>query len=337
MCPSKLEELYEETTDFRIYEIVAPPQFSSERVDKFVTERIADITRSKVQKLIDMQLIELNRSHVQRASQKVTAGDVLSVRIPMLRRLRAEPENIPLQIVYEDDDMLAVNKAPGMVVHPAVGNRTGTLVNALANYCTSLSTVNGAYRPGIVHRLDKFTSGIIIAAKNDRVHNTLARKFENRDLNKTYLALVWGELSSRTGEIRSNIGRHKGDRKKFAVQNDGKFAETHFEVLESFRFMSFVKIRILTGRTHQIRVHFSEMGHPVVGDTEYGGRTKKLKSLAPHYRRTAIDVLDIINRQALHSHQLEMSHPVSGEPLCITAELPEDMQRALMILRETEL
>ncbi len=332
----RVDELFEETQDLRVYEIIAPPQHQSERIDKFIARSIAGLTRTKACQLIDLEYVILNDETVSRPSVKIKSGDMLTVKVPMLRRLRAEPEAIPLQILYEDSHMLAIAKPPGMVVHPAVGNRSGTLVNALANYCTSLSTVNGEYRPGIVHRLDKNTSGIIIAAKNDVVHNLLARKFENREMKKTYLAVLWGEQKESQGQIINNIGRHKGDRKRFAVQKDGKYAETHFEVLERFGFMSFVKIRIITGRTHQIRVHFSDLGHPVVGDTEYGGRTKKLKSLAPAYRKPAIEILDALHRQALHSFQLTFTHPVTQEDMTIQAPLPDDMQKTLDILRKVK-
>ena len=330
----RIDELYEETKEFQNYKIVAPAQFNTERIDKYLSTSIAYVTRSRVCKLIEMNYVEMNGSLVKRSSQKVHAGDFLSVKIPQMRRLRAEAEAIPLDIIYEDEHMLVINKPPGMVVHPAVGNRSGTLVNALANYCTSLSTVNGEYRPGIVHRLDKFTSGIIIAAKNDHIHNLLARKFEYRKIKKTYMALVWGDVKEKKAEIISNIARHKGDRKKYSVQKDGKYAETHYEVLEKFDFMSLVKIRIITGRTHQIRVHFSNMGHPVVGDMEYGGRNKKLKSLSPAHRKQAINILDSLNRQALHSFQIEFNHPHSEELTIIQAPLPADIEKILDILRK---
>lgn len=329
----RINELYEESREVRIYKIVAPAQFQPERIDRYLADNISDLTRSRACKLLEDKRVQLNGIIRDRPSQKVKAGDILTVEIPLMRRLRAEAEAIPLDIIYEDEYMLAINKAPGMVVHPAVGNRSGTLVNALASYCTSLSTVNGQYRPGIVHRLDKFTSGIIMAAKDDRVHNSLARKLEKREISKTYLAIVWGELSEKKAEIINNIGRHKGERKKFSVQKDGKYAETHYEVLESFGSMSFVKVRIITGRTHQIRVHFSDRGHPVLGDMEYGGRTKKLRSLSPATRREAIEILDVMHRQALHSYRVELTHPHSGEPLLIEAPLPEDMQKTLDILR----
>ncbi|MCK5685421.1 RluA family pseudouridine synthase [bacterium] len=330
----RIDELYEESKEYQIYKIVAPAQFETVRIDKYVSNSIADIARNRVCKLIESKYIQSNNTLVERPSLKVKAGDVLTVKIPLLRRLRAEAEAIPLDIVYEDEYMLIINKEPGMVVHPAVGNRSGTLVNALANHCTSLSSINGEYRPGIVHRLDKYTSGIIMAAKTDKIHNILARKFEYRKLSKTYLAIVWGQLKEKKGEITTSIGRHKGDRKKFSVQKDGKSAETHYEVLEEFEYISFVKIKLITGRTHQIRVHFSDIGHPVLGDTEYGGRTKKLKSLSPYWKNQAIEILDIMHRQALHSFQIELAHPHSEEKMEIQAPLPKDMQQTLEILRQ---
>ncbi|MDZ7820757.1 MAG: RluA family pseudouridine synthase [Candidatus Marinimicrobia bacterium] len=210
---------------------------------------------------------------------------MITVRVPRFMPLEVEAENIPLDVIYEDDDLIVINKPPGLVVHPAVGNRTGTLVNALAHRCTTLSNTGGEYRPGIVHRLDKDTSGAIIAAKNNIVHTRMAHKFEYRKIRKFYVALAWGDIREKSGRIVKYIGRHKNDRQKYAAYTDGtkgKSAETRFEVLESFGFVTLLRVQIMTGRTHQIRVHLSDAGHPVFGDLMYGGRTQKLGGLPPH-------------------------------------------------------
>ncbi|MDD3806702.1 MAG: RluA family pseudouridine synthase, partial [Candidatus Marinimicrobia bacterium] len=217
-------------------------------------------------------------------------------------------------------------------VHPAAGNQTGTMVNALAHYCTTLSTVGGYYRPGIIHRLDKDTSGIIIAAKNDFAHNEMARKFEYRKIEKYYLALVWGCFTNTSGVLSEPIGRDPIHRKKFTVTPEGKYSETQYEVLADLDFLSLVRLRLVTGRTHQIRVHMASIDHPVLGDSLYGGRTKKIKTLKPRQREKAIQVFSCIHRQALHSYEIFFDHPRTGEAIHVRSPLPEDMKKVLQIM-----
>ncbi|KUK55141.1 MAG: Pseudouridine synthase [Marinimicrobia bacterium 46_47] len=326
------DELYEETMDTQTYQIIVSSHQKSLRLDRFIAESIPRISRTRVQLLIENGHILRNGRVIDKASLKVTPGDILTISIPQRRPLAVEPEMIPLQIVYEDDDLIVINKPPDMVVHPAAGNRTGTLVNALAHYCTTLSTAGGYYRPGIIHRLDKDTSGTIIAAKNDVAHNEMARKFEHRKIEKYYLALVWGSITPSSGVILDPIGRDPSNRKKFAVVPDGKDAETRYKVLADLDFLSLVRLRIITGRTHQIRVHMAYSGHPVLGDSTYGGRTKKLKSLKPRQREKAVQVLDCIHRQALHSYEMFFDHPRTGEPIHVRSNLPRDMCEVLEIL-----
>ncbi|HDT12290.1 MAG TPA: RluA family pseudouridine synthase [Candidatus Marinimicrobia bacterium] len=323
------DELYEETLDTQTYQIVVSSNQKAIRLDCFIAESIPRISRTRIQMLIARDCILRNGAVVSKASAKIVPGDVLTISVPQRRPLLVEPENIPLNIVYEDDDLIVINKPPDMVVHPASGNRTGTLVNGLAYYCTTLSTVGGYYRPGIIHRLDKDTSGTIIAAKNDFAHNIMARKFEYRQIRKYYLTIVWGGFDKKSGVITYPIGRHPSDRKKFAVTPDGKDAETHYEVLADLDFLSLVKLRIVTGRTHQIRVHMSAMDHPVLGDSTYGGRSKKLKTLKPRQRERAVKVLDTIHRQALHSYEMFFDHPVTNEPIHVRSPLPDDMAEIL--------
>ncbi|MBW6457764.1 MAG: RluA family pseudouridine synthase [FCB group bacterium] len=329
--------LYTETDGYDTYCIAVRAAQKPTRIDTFLAESIKDISRTKVQELIGRGLITVNRRTERKSSYKVAPGDMINVRIPRFVPLLVEPENIPLDVVYEDDHLIVINKPPGLVVHPAAGNRTGTLVNALAHRCTTLSSVGGEYRPGIVHRLDKDTSGAIIAAKNNPAHNRMARTFENRRIEKFYLALVWGVFKEDKGVTTRFIGRHKNERQKYAAYDDerhGKPAESRYEVLESFEFISLVRVQILSGRTHQIRVHMSDLGHPVLGDVTYGGRTQKLGGLSPRHRQVAVRLLDMIDRQALHCAEMRFEHPVTREPLRVAAPLPEDMETILQYLRD---
>jgi 23S rRNA pseudouridine1911/1915/1917 synthase len=330
--------LYKETDGYDTYCIAVRAAQKPTRLDTFITESIKDISRTKVKELIERDLITVNRQTAKKASYQVSPRDMIAVRIPRYVPLEVEPENIPLKVIYEDNDLIVINKPPGLVVHPAVGNRTGTLVNALAHRCTTLSNVGGEYRPGIVHRLDKDTSGAIIAAKNNHAHNIMARKFENRKIEKFYTALVWGLFKQPTGVTKKYIGRHKNDRQRYAAYDDerfGKHAETRWEVLEEFEFVTLVKVQIMTGRTHQIRVHLSDLGHPVIGDEMYGGKTQKLGGLSPRHRKIAIHLLDMIDRQALHCSEMRFDHPVTREPIKVIAPLPDDMNRLIEHLRET--
>lgn len=329
-------QLLKETDNFKTYYIAVRPYQKPERLDSFVADSIKDLSRNKVQELIARELVILNGKPAVKASYKVSPNDMLEVLVPSLEPLHVEPENIPLDVIYEDDDLIVINKKPNFVVHPAVGNRTGTLVNALAHRCTTLSDVGGEYRPGIVHRLDKDTSGAIIAAKNNHAHNIMARKFEYRKIEKYYMALVWGKFPQAEGSYTKYIGRHKRDRQKYAAYSDerfGKSAETRYTVVEEYPLITLVKIQLMTGRTHQIRVHFSDDNHPVVGDVTYGGRTKRLPSVSPADRSTAIEVLENIDRQALHCYQMKFEHPTSCEAITVTAPLPDDMNLILNLLK----
>jgi 23S rRNA pseudouridine1911/1915/1917 synthase len=332
------DQLFTEAEGYDTYCIAVRAAQKPTRIDTFISESIKDISRNKVKELLERELVSVNRNITTKSSYKVSPRDMISVRIPRYEPLEVEPENIPLRVIYEDDDLIVVNKPPGLVVHPAVGNRTGTLVNALAHRCTTLSNVGGEYRPGIVHRLDKDTSGAIIAAKNNNAHNRMARKFEYRQIDKFYTALVWGVFKEPKGVTTKYIGRHKNDRQRYAAYSDeryGKHAETHWEVLESFEFISLVRVQIMTGRTHQIRVHLADLGHPVIGDEMYGGQTQKLGGLSPRHRKIALSILDMIDRQALHCSEMRFTHPISNQAMNVIAPLPEDMNRIVEQLRET--
>jgi len=309
-----------------------------ERLDVFLTNCIENATRSKVQKLIEAELVTVNGRFVK-PSQTVAALDVIEGSIPITPRPEfAEPEEIPLDIVYEDEYFLIVNKPPVMVAHPAYANYTGTLVNALLHHTRKLSTANtveGSPRPGIVHRIDKDTSGLLVVAKDDWTHAKLAEQFARHDIEREYQAVVWGIFKENHGEINSNITRSKSDRKKFTTsKTDGKTAITFYEVLEEFNFASLVKLNLKTGRTHQIRVHLSSINHPVFGDETYGGRKIIYGSEQPKMKAHVQNLLDIMPRQALHAKTLGFIHPHTKQRVRFDSELPADMQELIQKLKK---
>lgn len=286
------------------------------RLDIYLQEKFSDWSRSHIQKIITDGLVTVDKK-VVKPSYKLSGGEKISV--AEIKPVETEylPENLPLDILYEDKDLIVVNKARGMTVHPAETVKSGTLVNALLYHCKDLSGINGVMRPGIVHRLDKDTSGVMVVAKNDFAHINLAEQIKNKTAVRKYLAIVHGEISDNAGIITGAIGRDKTDRKKMAVTADGKSAVTEFKVLERFKNFTYIECKLQTGRTHQIRVHLTEIGHPLVGDTKYTARK---------------NIFDI-QGQALHSHTLTLTQPSTGEILNFTAALPEDMQKILRELR----
>lgn len=294
---------------------------SGERLDVFLTEQNQDFSRSHVQKLIADGKVMVNGQQ-RKANFKLTAGDEVTLEIPEAVEVEILPEDIPLDILYEDKDIIVINKARGMVVHPAAGVFSGTLVNALMHHCTDLSGINGELRPGIVHRLDKDTSGVMVAAKSDKAHLSLAQQIKDKTAHRIYQAVVYGNIKEEAGIIKGDIGRHPVDRKKMAIVQDGKSAVTHFKVLERFGEYTLVECALETGRTHQIRVHMTHIGHPLVGDPKYGTNGKRKDNFS-------------IQGQALHSMSLELDHPVTGERMTFNTELPEDMQKILRYLRNT--
>jgi len=277
----------------------------------------------------------------KKPSAKVRAGDEVSVTIPPPEATELVAEDIPLEVVYEDRDLIVINKPSGMVVHPAAGHPSGTLVNALMAHCSDLSGIGGELRPGIVHRLDKETSGLLVAAKHDVSHRHLAAQIEARTAKRTYWALVWGALSPESGEVSAPIARHPQHRQMMGVVEGGRDAVTRYRVLETFhlgsgregkaRRVSLVELNLQTGRTHQIRVHMTHLGHPVLGDPLYGRRRPLPKSAAPEVQAALEGLLG----QALHARRLSFTHPSSGDELTLEADPPEDFMRALEALRAT--
>ena len=286
------------------------------RLDIFLQEKFSDKSRSHIQKIISDGLVKVDNKIVK-PSYKLSGGEKISVEEVQSVATEYLPENLPLDILYQDSDLIVVNKIRGMTVHPAETVKSGTLVNALLYHCKDLSGINGVMRPGIVHRLDKDTSGVMVVAKNDFVHVNLAEQIKNKTAVRKYLAIVHGEISDNAGIITGAIGRDKVDRKKMSVTADGKPAVTEFKVLERFKNFTYIECKLQTGRTHQIRVHFAEIGHPLVGDTKYTARK---------------NIFDI-QGQALHSHTLTLTQPTTGEILNFTAPLPDDMEKILQTLR----
>ena len=273
------------------------------RIDQYLMNEL-EISRSKVEKLIKDGHVTVNGKSIK-PSYSVKKGDYIEYEI-VEEDMDVEPENIPLDIVYEDDDVIVVNKPNGMVVHPAPGNYHGTLVNALMYHFKNLSKVNGALRPGIVHRIDADTTGLLMVAKNDKAHEILAKELENKDTKRKYYALVWGVIEEDTATIDAPIGRDEKDRKKMAVTGSGKHAVTHIEVLKRFKDATLIECVLETGRTHQIRVHLNYIGHPIVNDPVYG-------------RRKLIDETG----QCLHAKELGFVHPTTKKEMYFTSELPE--------------
>jgi len=294
------------------------PEEAGMRLDKFVSQRLSALTRSHVQKLTEEGAILVQNQPVK-VSYKVKAEDSVEVLIPQPKEIEILPEDIPVSVIYEDADMLVVNKPQGMVVHPAPGNYSGTLVNALLAYCQdSLSGINGEKRPGILHRIDKDTSGLLLVAKNDMAHQRLAAQIKAHSLTRAYQALVHGGFKTDTGEVNLPIGRHPVDRKKMTVTyHNSREAFTTYRVLERFSGYSLVECVLKTGRTHQIRVHMSHLGHPIVGDPVYGAKKEAFS----------------LKGQLLHAYKVGFLHPRSGEYMEFESPLPEYYEKILEKLR----
>ena len=293
----------------------------AERLDAFLADYFADLSRSRLQKLIKEGLVKVNDQKVK-PSQSLEIGDEVEVFVPMATPVAVVAEDIPLEVIYEDEDVIVINKPRGMVVHPAVGNYSGTLVNALMHHCKDLSGINGELRPGIVHRIDKETSGLIIAAKNDKAHRGLVEQWQTREVKRYYKALLHGSMGEPGGTVDAPIGRHPKDRKKMAVVPlTGRHAVTHYKVLERFAKYTLIEAKLDTGRTHQIRVHTHYLNHPVVGDIIYGPKGKSAVKIG----------------MLLHSASMEFRQPITGEIIKLEAPVPQDFAEMLEKLRSGEI
>jgi len=315
-------------------QITTNSEDKGKRLDLFLSGKEFNLSRSRIQKLIEEGKI-LVEGKKTKSHYKIKGDEKIVIEVPPPEKLSLEPQDIPLNILYEDKDLLVVNKPVGMVVHPAYGNYKNTLVNALLFHCKDLSGINGVLRPGIVHRLDKNTSGLLVVAKNDFAHTALAEQLKDRTLNREYAALCWGNLPREKGVVETLIGRSKGDRKVMTVvRQKGREAITEYEVQERFPLGDFLKIKLKTGRTHQIRVHFLYLNHPIMGDPEYGGRKKHLGMIKEGLKAQANQALKLIDRQALHAKKIGFVHPRTGKYMEFETELPEDMKKLLGFLRK---
>jgi 23S rRNA pseudouridine1911/1915/1917 synthase len=322
-------ELSETPTDFQV-----KARMVGKRIDAYLAARYPDYSRSVVQKLIDAEAVLVNSQPVK-ASYKVRLDDEIRVWLPDLGDDTPTPENIPIPIIYEDESFVVVNKPPGMVTHPAKGNWSGTLVNALQFHFDTLSTIAGEHRPGIVHRLDRDTSGLLLVAKTDQAHKRLAVQFEERTIKKEYLALVYGVPQRDSDYISRPIGFHPTHREKMAIrlpEDGGRDAVTFYEVLERFAAHALIRCKPETGRTHQIRVHLTHIGHPIVADKMYSGRDQ-LTAGELLGAESADPARVLIARQALHAYRLDLDHPGSGQRLVLTAPLPADITGVLGSMR----
>jgi 23S rRNA pseudouridine1911/1915/1917 synthase len=321
-----------------IYEFKVPPgQHEAIRLDVYITQFVENATRNKVQDAIKSGYVCVNGKH-EKASYKMLPGDEIFIELPIAPPPEAVAEDLPLDIVHEDDDLLVVNKAAGMVVHPAYGNWTGTLVNGLMHHVEELGDRDddaGDLRPGIVHRLDKDTSGLLVVAKNDATLADLSAKFAEKDVERTYWTVVWG-TPPEEGTIEGDIGRSKHDRKLMTVlpQGRGKHAVTHYKVLEYFDYLSLLEVRLETGRTHQIRVHLAHIGHHVFGDLTYGGTSVRFGPNTGSRKVMFHKLITDLGRQALHAKTLGFEHPSTRKMIRFESELPADLQHVLDMLRE---
>jgi 23S rRNA pseudouridine1911/1915/1917 synthase len=305
------------------------------RIDSYLSEMEGLASRAQIQRLIRKGQVLVDGQTVK-PSYRTRGGERVSITIPDPEPSTLIPEALPLEIVYEDRHVLVVNKPAGMVVHPGSGVRRGTLANAILAHCRDLSGIGGVLRPGIVHRLDKGTSGLIMVAKDDRTHLALSQALKVRQVKRTYQAVVWG-IPAEGGRIETLLGRSHRDRKKMAVvKRTGRLAITSFRVAEELGFASRLAISLETGRTHQIRVHLAHIGHPVFGDPTYGGRRRKYGSLSPKDMERARGYLELIDRQALHAQSLTFTHPESGSEMTLEAPLPADMEKLIDALRQGE-
>jgi 23S rRNA pseudouridine1911/1915/1917 synthase len=329
------EDLIDDSEDvlFEHHRITADPGQGLMRIDKFLYDRLEKTSRSRIQDACDNSWVKVN-GVIVKSSYKVKPLDVITIELPYpVREIELKPENLPLEILYEDKDVIVLNKAAGMVVHPGHGNYTGTLVNALLYHFEQLpdNKQHGVNRPGLVHRLDKLTTGIMVIAKNDYALSHLSKQFFDRTTDRKYVALVWGDVSE-DGTIEGNTGRSLRDRKVFTVYPDGsqgKHAVTHYKVLERLGYVTVVECKLETGRTHQIRVHMKHIGHTLFGDLEYGGDQILKGTTFQKYRQFVDNCFKILPRQALHAKSLSFDHPVTGERLHFEKPIPDDIEAVL--------
>ncbi len=332
------------------FEFIIPSGMKHQRLDIFLTHSIANASRTKVQKAIDSGNVLIN-GKIARASQKVQPYDNILCKILKPPPIILKPENIPLEIVYEDEYLVVINKRAGMVCHPGFGNRYGTLVNAILYYFGMRDTIeleidtddeltdegliysSNLIRPGLVHRLDKDTTGLVIITKNPEIHNQISSQFENRTIQRSYKALIWGKFDEKKGFITGDIGRSPKNRKLFTVvEKGGKHSKTEYEVINEYEYLSLVKLKLHTGRTHQIRVHLSHIKKPVFGDKSYGGDRILYGGNNHHWKSKVSKLLAMINHQLLHAYELSFFHPILKENIILQSEIPNYFREILNVL-----
>jgi len=327
--------------DNKIINIIVTEAQRKERIDKFLSHQIVNHSRTKIQELIESGAVLVNGVKAKN-NYKVVPNDKITV--TLIKRNTEppdKPENIPINILYEDNSIIVINKEAGMVTHPAYSNYSGTLVNALLYHTNKLSKTEDRERPGIVHRIDKGTSGLLVIAKNDFSHKFLADQFHEHSIDREYHAICWGTFSTKkkiqkSGTIETFIDRSKSDRKKFSVSNSGKVAITHYEVLEEFKNFSYIKLKLETGRTHQIRVHLSHINHPILGDPTYGGRKIVYGQPTSSFKAFVNNILELTPYQLLHAKTLGFIHPETKKKVFFESDLPETFKQILEKIRNSE-
>lgn len=327
------EELLEDESLFEHHRIEVDPGQQANRIDKFLLEKLQNASRNKVQNAIKDGFVLVNDNAVK-PNYKIRPADVITVSLPEPpREGEILPEDIPINIVHEDDDLLIINKEPGMVVHPAYKNWSGTLVNALVHHLDNLPTGrNGIIRPGLVHRIDKDTSGLMVIAKSEASMTALAKQFFDHSIERTYNAIVWGDLKEDHGTIEGHVGRSLNNRKVMSVFPDGEYgkhAVTHYKVLKRFGYVTFVECKLETGRTHQIRAHMKHLGHPLFNDATYGGDRVLSGEVFSKYKQFIMNTFETCPRQALHAKTLGFKHPSTGENVFFDSAIPDDIQGVL--------
>jgi 23S rRNA pseudouridine1911/1915/1917 synthase len=325
-----VKEEAEPATDRRRIAVTGP---TSARLDSYLATALPELSRSRAAQLLAEGHVQVNGT-AARKSYRPVAGDVIDVTLPAPLPSTVEAESIPLNVVYEDGDLLVVDKPAGLVVHPAPGHRTGTLVNALLHHVTDLSGIGGELRPGIVHRLDKDTSGLLLIAKNDNTHRRLSAALKRREIRRIYQAAAWGHLKQDDITVDAPIARASGDRRRMAVLANGRPARTHLRRLARWPAADLVRVELETGRTHQIRVHLAHIGHPVVGDTVYGSGAER--GVSGQYRRWAAELARRVTRQFLHAAELDFAHPRTGAQMHFAAPLPPDLQTVMEWVNTTQ-
>ena len=318
----------------KIYEFIVDEESAGERLDLYLGGQIPKLSRSRIQKAIKSGEVLVDRSEVTNVSYRVGDNERVLLEFTPPEPMKAFPEDIPLNIVYEDKFLVVLDKPPALVVHPAPGHRSGTLVNALLYHCDDLSGIGGVLRPGIVHRLDKDTSGLLVVAKNDEVHLSLSRQLLERTVSRVYHAIILGQMPTLEGVIDRPIGRSRRNRKKMTVvKSGGRDAVSYYNVMDTFPPFQYIKIKLGTGRTHQIRVHFSHFGRPILGDPDYGGRKLRKGGFSDEEKKIVQKALSIIDRQALHAAELSFYHPIAGREMSFNAVLPDDFESVLSVIR----